>query len=153
VDMLENAIAACPNELWGDRSRKPEVWYSAYHTLFFLDLYASESVEAFVPPAPFTLSELDPAGVMPEAPYTMGELQTYLQYGRTKCRAAIEAMTDETARQRCGFSWLDLSVAELVVYNTRHVQHHTAQLNLVLRQTIDSAPGWVRRAGEKRTDP
>jgi len=26
------------------------------------------------------------------------------------------------------------------------VQHHAAQLNLLLRQAIDSAPGWVFRA-------
>jgi len=27
----------------------------------------------------------------------------------------------------------------------RHVQHHAAQLNLILRQTIDSAPTWVSK--------
>jgi len=27
----------------------------------------------------------------------------------------------------------------------RHVQHHAAQLNLILRQTIDSAPRWVAK--------
>jgi len=32
------------------------------------------------------------------------------------------------------------------LYNLRHVQHHAAQLNLILRQTIDSAPPWVGRA-------
>jgi hypothetical protein len=28
----------------------------------------------------------------------------------------------------------------------RHVQHHAAQLNLILRQQIDSAPRWVVKA-------
>jgi len=31
----------------------------------------------------------------------------------------------------------------------RHVQHHAAQLNLILRQQIDSAPGWVAKAKAK----
>ena len=39
IDMLENAIQSCPDELWGDRARQPEFWYVAYHTLFFLDFY------------------------------------------------------------------------------------------------------------------
>ena len=26
--------------------------------------------------------------------------------------------------------------------NMRHVQHHAGQLNLILRQSIDSAPRW-----------
>ena len=59
IDMLENALVACPDELWSDRSQRPEFWYVVYHTLFFLDLYQSGSVEGFTPPAPFTLDELD----------------------------------------------------------------------------------------------
>jgi len=39
-----------------------------------------------------------------------------------------------------------LSFAELLLYNMRHVQHHAAQLNLILRQKVDSAPGWVAQA-------
>ena len=65
IDMLENALIACPDELWSDRSQRPEFWYLVYHTLFFLDLYLSDSVEGFAPPAPFTLEELDRAGLLP----------------------------------------------------------------------------------------
>jgi uncharacterized damage-inducible protein DinB len=54
-------------------------------------------------------------------------------------------MTEEKANRRCGFEWLDLSVAETLLYNMRHVQHHAGQLNLILRQKIDSAPRWVRK--------
>ena len=143
IDMLENAIRACPDALWGDRSQRPEFWYVVYHTLFWLDLYLSDSVERFAPPAPFTLDELDPAGLFPERPYTKDELLAYLEHGRQKCRATIETMTDERARQRCGFERPDVSVSELLLYTMRHVQHHAAQLNLILRQTTDSAPRWV----------
>ena len=146
IDMLENAMLACPDELWSDRSRQPEFWYVAYHTLFYLDLYLSGSMEGFAPPAPFTMDEVDPEGVLPERPYTKDELQAYLTHGREKCRATISAMTDETARRICRFDWIELNAAELLLYNMRHVQHHAAQLNLILRQTIDSAPRWVARA-------
>jgi len=40
----------------------------------------------------------------------------------------------------------DGSNASLWSQCMRHVQHHAAQLNLILRQTIDSAPPWVGRA-------
>ena len=69
IDMLENALLACPDELWADRSKQPEFWYLVYHTLFWLDLYLSDSAEGFAPPAPFTLGELDPAGPLPERVY------------------------------------------------------------------------------------
>lgn len=147
IDMLENAILACPDKVWSSRdSPAPnDFWYVAYHALFYLDLYLSDSVEGFAPPPPFTLSELE-SDVLPERTYTKDELQAYLEHGRRKCRATIKALTDHKVRRRCGFDWLDLSDGELLLYNMRHVQHHAAQLNLLLRQTTDSAPAWVRKA-------
>lgn len=154
IDMLDNAIRACPDELWSDPAKPPAwndrgvvgFWYLVYHTLFFLDLDFSDSPDGFAPPAPFTLDELDPAGLLPDRPYTKGELQSYLAHCRKKCRGAIEGMTDEKARQRCGRDGLDISNAEFLLYSMRHVQHHAAQLNLMLRQSIGSAPRWVAKA-------
>lgn len=153
IDMLENALRACPDELWqvyvsNDRTMPPEFsefWYVAYHTLFWLDLYLSGSVEGFAPPNPFSLAELDPAGVLPERSYTRDELLTYLEHGRRKCRSTIEDLTDDQARQLCAFSWGELSFFELLLDNMRHVQEHGAQLNLVLGQKIGFAPRWVAR--------
>jgi hypothetical protein len=146
IEMLENAIRACPEELWNDRSQLPEFWYLTYHTLFYLDCYLSESDKGFTPPPPYNLDELDPAGLMPPHPYSKDELLAYLDHGRKKCQRVIEELTEEKAARRCGFDWLDLSAGELLLYNMRHVQHHAAQLNLMLRQKTDSAPRWVRRA-------
>jgi hypothetical protein len=145
IEMLEKAVLACPDEIWSDPSRQPQFWYVAYHTLFFLDLYASESIAGFAPPAPFTLSELEPDSVPPDPPYTQAELQGYLDYSRAKCWAVIDALTDESAHRRCGIEWHDISEVELVLYSLRHVQHHSGQLYLMLRQAIDSTPGWVKR--------
>jgi hypothetical protein len=146
IDMLDNAIVACPEELWGDRTRQPEYWYTAYHTLFFLDLYLSGSLDGFQPPRPFTLSELDPAGQLPDRVYTKEELRAYLDHCRRKCRDTIVSLTDEGAREHCEFPWLKIEFGELFLYSMRHVQHHGGQLNLLLRQTVDSAPRWVKRA-------
>jgi len=141
--MLENAIVACPEDLWGDRSVYHEYWYWVYHTLFFLDYYSSGTDKGFAPPSPITLSELDPAGGMPERVYTKDEMLSYLNYGRNKSRAAIVSLTDDNANERCDFNRPELTIAELLLYNMRHVQHHTAQLNLLLRLRINSAPKWV----------
>jgi hypothetical protein len=153
IDMLENALRACPDELWhvhlsNDRTLPPEFsefWYVASHTLFWLDLYLSGSIEGFTPPAPFTLVELDPAGVLPERTYTRHELLVYLDHGRQKCRSTIAALTDERARQPCKFSWGEASFLELLLDNMRHVQEHASQLNLVLGQEIGFAPRWITK--------
>lgn len=143
IDMLENAMLACPEELWGERSSQPEFWYTVYHTLFFLDLYLSGSAEGFAPPEPFTLDEMDPRGLMPERVYAKDEMQSYLNHGRGKCREVIASLTEEKFLERCAFPWGEMSFGELLLDNMRHVQHHAAQLNLILRQKTDSAPRWV----------
>lgn len=43
----------------------------------------------------------------------------------------------------------DYSVFEMLLYNMRHVQHHSAQLNKFLRQYINNAPAWVMQTKEE----
>lgn len=153
IDMLGNAVTACPDDLWEarlyDEPALPaiaEYWYVAYHCLFWLDFYLAESAEAFAPPPPFTLSEFDPNGELPERVYAKAELQAYLAYCREKCQARIENLQDPAAPQRCRPEWPDMSIGELLLYNMRHVQEHAAQLSLFLGQRTGSAPGWVSKA-------
>ena len=146
VDMLENAIVACPENVWGDRTVQPEFWYTAFHTLFFLDLYLSGKEEGFRPPEPFTLDEMDERGLMPDRVYTKDEILAYARHGREKCRRTMSALTDAMLEQRCGFSWLDISLVEVHFYNMRHVQHHAGQLNTLLRQHGVVPPRWVRKS-------
>jgi len=149
IETLEGVMSACPEALWSDRVQRPEFWYLVYHTLFFLDFYLSQPTERFAPPPPFGLEELDPAGVLPERPYTKAELGTYLEHCHRKCRERIAALTETEARRRYVlFSGTEIEIGELLLYNLRHVQHHSAQLNLILRQQTDTATGWVSRAKE-----
>ncbi len=156
IDMLDNALHACPDELWQERlynehSVQPEFaefWYIAYHALFWLDFYLSDSAEGFAPPAPFTLSEFE-AGLMPERVYTKAELQTYLEYCRHKFQAKLETLTDALVPQLCRSDWPDMSVAELLLYNMRHTQEHATQLSLFLGQKVGSAPRWIAKVKSK----
>jgi hypothetical protein len=147
LDMLENAIRACPEAVW-DEAATPipqRFWYLAYHTLFWLDFYLSEREQGFAPPAPYTLDELDPAGVYPGHAYSNSELLSYLAHGREKLRQVLRSLSEAHGAESCGFGSRQMSIFELHLYNTRHVQHHTAQLNLILRQRTNSAPRWVGR--------
>lgn len=153
IDMLDNALNACPDtswcdNIWHDPTDAPaytEFWFIVYHTLFWTDLYLSGSRrQDFAPPAPFLNGEL------PESPYSKADLLTYLQHCRAKCRTIFENLTDEIANQRCEFPWgEEVSFAELQLYNMRHVQEHASQLSLHLGNKGISAPDWVARAAHK----
>ena len=140
IDMLENALVYCPDKLWDKDSK---FWYIAYHSLFYLDYYLTVEPKKFLPPPPFTLSEFDPAGIMPDRVYSKDELLAYLRFCRKKFHALITGLTNEGAMNRWVNEYKNYSILEILLYNMRHVQHHVAQLNLLLRQGINSAPNWV----------
>lgn len=163
IDMLENALAACPDRLWAERlwpetapSRFPpqfaEFWYVTYHALVWLDLYLTGlPEEEFAPPVPFAQGELDSAEALPERPYTKEELRAYLVSVRQNARATLVALADEQARRPVAYPWSEgqpISFLELQLYSLRHVQEHAAQLSLFLGQ--HGMPGealdWVPRA-------
>jgi hypothetical protein len=152
IDSLELAIKACPEKVWGDRSGYHEFWYMSYHTLFYLDYYLSDTDKEFKPPKPYTLSELDPAGVLPDRVYTKKEMLKYLEFGRRKARKKLKSITNQKLLKHCGFERGDFTAAEQMIYNTRHIQHHAAQLNLLLRQKINDAPRWVSKTKIKLQD-
>jgi hypothetical protein len=145
IDTLKAAIELCPETMWNTERK---FWYQAFHTLFFLDYYLTQDPVHFAPPPPFTLSEFE--DTLPERVYSKEELLVYLTWCRNKCEQLIHSMTNEMAESQ----WINESktmnypVIEILMYNMRHVQHHAAQLNLLLRQEINNAPGWVFRANE-----
>lgn len=144
IDYLKATIATCPDELWRaslweHAEENPEFsqfWYRAYHALFWLDCYLYGTEDGFLPPPPFELIEQDADGPLPARPYTQQELLTYVADLREKCRTTLEALTDEAARRLCWFPWGEVTFFELLIYNLRHVQEHSAQLNLLLGQRV-----------------
>lgn len=146
IDMLRNAIELCPLKFW-DTEKK--FWYHAYHCLFFLDYYLTRNPESFEPPEIFSLSEFEDR--MPERTYSKDELLFYVDYCRKKCKNLIGDLNDENSK----LDWINQSktmkynIIEILLYNMRHVQHHTAQLNLLLRQEINDAPDWIYEAEDR----
>ena len=153
IDMLSNAIRMWPDEHWNTRKK---FFYNAYHCLVFLDYYLTYPASRnFSSPLSFTLAEkgVDEDAiddVIPDRIYSKTELLDYLQSNREKCYRVISGLTEENVNDR----WIEpdgkmnYSILELLLYNMRHVQHHAAQLNMMLRLEINSAPRWVGRTNE-----
>jgi hypothetical protein len=168
IDMLEDALVACPDSLWTERLwRTPpppwfppqfaEFWYVGFHALVWLDLYLSgRPEEDFAPPAPFAAGEIDSPEALPERPYSKEELRAYLASLRQTCHDTLMALTDEQASRPVAYPWSkgqSISFLELHLYNLRHVQEHAAQLSLFLGQYAipDASLDWVPWAKEARS--
>jgi hypothetical protein len=147
LDMFADVLRLCPDNLWTavvyqdpDDARLGQFWYLAAHTLLWADLFRTGSAEGFAPPPPFL------RGRLPDQPYTQEQVFAYLHAVRAKCQATLAALTDEQAQRLCVFAWMQPSFLELQMYAMRHVQEHTAQLNLLLGQHEVQGMDWVATA-------
>ncbi|PZR23056.1 MAG: hypothetical protein DI535_24850 [Citrobacter freundii] len=152
--MLQQAIRCWPDTEWETDKR---FFYTAYHTLVFLDYYLSDPVPRFSSNLPFTLTEPESApaealdDIIPKRFYSKTELLDYGELLRWKCKSSISLLTAE----QIGDRWIEkdgdmnYGKLEILLYNMRHVQHHAAQLNMLLRRKIDDAPKWIGRAADE----
>ncbi|NML40878.1 DinB family protein [Chitinophaga sp. G-6-1-13] len=147
--MVINAVSAYPESLWNTEKK---FFYMSYHVAIFLDYYLAIPAGPLSSPLPFTLSDEIPVDgiddIVPNRIYSKEEIEAYLQISRKKCHDLIYNMTEAEFAQQ----WVEVDgnkvmpVFELFLYNMRHVQHHAAQLNMLLRKDTGDAPRWVRAA-------
>lgn len=147
IDMLDEAISLCPDDLWTavmwqdeDDPQYGQFWYVAYHTLSWLDLYLTGDYAGFQPPAPFV------RGRLPDQPYTKPDIHNYLAHCRSKCQTVIEGLTDERAAVVHTFPFMELGFLELQVYTMRHVQEHASQMSLFLGNEGVTGFDWIGQA-------
>ncbi len=156
IDMLINVIANSPDNYLVTNKR---FYYLAYHSVIFLDYYLSIPPTDFSPMLPFTINDngqRPPESIgdmIPDKIYSKQELIEYLQHSRLKCKKIIERLTDDeklnirfTEGNQEGD--MDYPILEILLYNLRHTQHHTGQLNLMIRQDLNKHMEWAFRVDE-----
>jgi hypothetical protein len=135
--MLRNCIEACRDEHYEGMIAHGSFRYIAYHTLFFTDLYLTNSEDAFA------LREIhqhggDERGQGLSRGVPKDELLPYVQVCRAKMIEIVASETEQSFAGPSGFSWRKCSRLEMHIYNIRHVQHHTGQLSAYLRRVDES---------------
>ena len=71
-------------------------------------------------------------------------VEDYLQHCRNKMDAAINQADEVWLLEPSPFSWIPTTRTEVHIYNTRHIQHHAAQLIMGLRQDGQTDLPWFR---------
>lgn len=144
IAMLKKNLKSCPEEVWDDRTSGPPFWHVAYHAMWFLDWYLSDSKEArenfkskFDKKASRDLNEA------PEITLTPTQLLEYLSDIKNKTKKRFENLTSDELRQPSVFEWHGNSVLSSLIYNLRHVMLHIGALNLRLHSKGVKFENWV----------
>lgn len=156
IDMLENVIVMSPEDFIHENK---QFFYIIFHNLIFLDYYLTIPPKDFIPNLPFTIKEADEIpqeaidDLIPDRIFSKTELLDYLKQCREKGYQIIHTLTEDKLNDRfiedLDTDAMDYPVLEILLYNMRHVQHHTGQLNLLLRQNVHQSPKWVFRAKDE----
>lgn len=147
---IHHCVDRCPDSLWQKPVVNNPFSQSVFHALFFADLYLGNNMEE-QPQQAFHKAHTAQFGAYeqledrePVETYEKDFIRAYLEHCRSKAKSIVAAETREQLTTRAGFPWLDVPRAEVHLYNIRHLQHHAAQLILVLRKEAECNMGWVK---------
>ena len=116
IDMLENALVACPDSLWRERlwSVPPPPEFPPHSRSSGMSPFMPSSGSTCISPAPgggicspcsLYPRSVDSVESLPERPYTKEELHAYLVSTRQKCHTKLLALTDEQAHRPVEYPW------------------------------------------------
>ena len=148
IAMLEQNIEKCPNEVWDDRTSGPPFWHVAYHVMWFLDWYLSDSKiarESFK--SKFGNEHFEQLNKTPKMVLTRVQLLEYLSNIKEKAKKRFENITEDHLSEPSIFEWHGSSVLSSLLYNLRHLMLHIGALNLRLHSKGVKLDNWV---GNKR---
>lgn len=146
---LSLCVERCPESHWNMTVGNLKFSQVAFHTLFFADCYMGRNSDE-LKQQQFHLDHPEFFRDYEEMEdrrqvllYDRPTILLYMEHCRQKGSLAIASETAESLAGESGFYWLKFPRAEVHSYNTRHIQHHAAQLSLKLRNECGVEIPWV----------
>lgn len=150
LQTLEDCIDECPSEQWAGKVVNHSFSESAFHALFFADVYLGNDLDELKDQT-FHKQHASEFGdyeelknKVPENTYTKSFVKDYLDFCRRKVESVVGNETEDELGAKSGIPWQEITRGELHTYNIRHIQHHAAQLIMRLRLDTQVDIGWVR---------
>ncbi len=151
LSTLAHCVNRCPHEEWDSRFLDEVFCQSAFHAVFYADYYLGKD------PASLRDQDFHRAGASvfrdyeeledrkPALLYDRDFILAYIAHCRAKIQTALAAEDEESLNGPTGFGRLSSchTRAELYLNNTRHVQHHAAQLSMRLAIAGGDFVPWV----------
>jgi len=143
---LNQCIDNCPASEWDKSHNDAPFSQVLFHTLFYVDYYLSEDEHEFKA-QPFhaenkslfrDYEELEYKKA--EEVYTKAEITKYMDFCYAKTNGYFEKAEAENLFLKS--THRDMQNIEFIIYITRHVQHHAAQLGLRIQQVTGKELRW-----------
>lgn len=143
IEMLRRAVRRCPDDLWDARREGATLWKHAYHAIFCLDVWLRDSPEGFLPPPFHTRDALLETGLAPSVTLSCEQIEGYLARVDARCAAFFGELTPDMLVQESEFFGKVWTVADRILVQIRHVQHHVGHMNCMLKRGAGEAVPWL----------
>lgn len=146
---LRQCIDSCPMSEWDEAHDDAPFSQVLFHTLFYTDFYLEEGEEAFKAQS-YHASRADMFRDYEELEnrpavwlYTKSEVMDYFSFCLEKIRLRLAADDEVSLLADSRLGSRVLPRAEKYMILTRHIQHHAAQLGLVLQKPTGKNLAWI----------
>ena len=144
LEMLKQAVEACPEELWYDTGYTNPFWRTAFHALYYTHLYLQPTEQDFIPWQGLD-EQYRVLGSSPDLeemvePLSKESIAAYIAFCHQEVEKQVAAL-DPSAES--GFSWIPLDKFEHQLYSIRHIMQHTGELFERLGESGGPELHWV----------
>jgi len=142
LEMLAKAVELCPDDAWADDAGHAPVWEQVYHALFWFNAWLRDWSKPIERPE-FHIEEALEIKRRSGSLVDRRQMAAYLAKVRAYYEAFMAGVTDagllaeEKAFDR---SW---TVADRILGQVRHIQHHVGYLNAVLGANRGVPVHWI----------
>lgn len=140
--MLFQSINACPDEIWETASEGYPFWQQAYHAIYWVDVWMSESIYKFEKPEGFYTKsyELDNACAKV---FSKNQVIDYCNIVFKKCDDYFEKLNDIDLYERNTFFDKNLTTFDRIMGQIRHVSYHIGYMDCILKKYTGNFPDCI----------
>jgi hypothetical protein len=143
LTMLGRVLEACPDELWTDDDGGVPIWQEAYHSLVGIFFWLRDDMSG---PFEFPAFHNEEAGMMVKGagpPIARELILDYYRRACERCEAVFGNLTPEQLTEEVRLGGTNFTLADRILSQIRHVQHHTGCMYSLLRRRLGEVPDWA----------
>ena len=144
---LHQCIIFCSDDKWEESDNDAPFSQVLFHTLFYIDYYLSLNENEFKTQQ-FHKDNMNIFRAYEELEYkkaietyTKNEIKLYFDFCYNKINGYFEIIENKDLIAKTGIK--NMKIMELLIYITRHIQHHAAQLGLRIQQKSGKELKWI----------
>ena len=142
IDMLAKAIETCPDDAWADEAAHAPAWEQIYHALFWFNAWLRDWSKPIEKPE-FHIKEALSIKRRSGSLIDRRQMLGYLAKVRADYETFMAGIGDGSLlAEQAAFdrTW---TVADRILGQVRHIQHHVGYLNAILSTTRGVRVHWI----------